>query len=136
MLELKVKAPKVGFDAGWEGKFDFGDTLGEAVDKFGEDVVFSLASSQAGTNCQNACRVAAMALQTEEMTAAGENPTTEDIIAAMEATAASYVPGVKRIAVKSAPSQGDILASIATLDPNSTEFAALVAALQAKADSA
>lgn len=78
--EIKVKAPKVSKQ--WEGVYDFGDNLDEAVAKFGADVVFSGFVSDA--------RIAAQSIAREALEKGKE---AEEIATILDA----WKPGVSRM---------------------------------------
>ena len=59
MLAINVKSNKalaVGMFGEFEGKFDFGKDLDEAVKRFGKDVIYNLASRMVSTDISNKLR--------------------------------------------------------------------------------
>lgn len=130
MLELAIKAPKAEMEEAWEGLFDFGDTLSESCEKWGEDVVFNLARRMCKTDIQNAGRAAVNSLVGED----GSLPDDAAINDCLTKLVDSYRPGVKREAVPKQLSQADVLKAVEQMPAE--QLAALLEAIQQKAQSA
>lgn len=83
--EISVKAPKV--ERNFESTYDFGATLEEAVELFGEDVVFAGFVSSGVIDAQNFIR-----LRLEKKTEEGGFSYSDD---AISADFAEWKPGIK-----------------------------------------
>jgi len=122
-------------DFAWEGEFAFGDTLEEAVNKFGSEVIFDLAKRMCKTDIQNGLRGVGNRLASR-----GEGPegaktpaivTSAEITDAMAKWLGGYRPGVQRTAAPKQLSQRDVERFFADPSKSQEEKLAMLEQLRA-----
>lgn len=144
MLDLKVSVTNAagnidtpnGETLVWEGQYDFGDTLEEAVGKFGSEVIFDLAKRMVTTDIQNGMRgVGRRLADRTEVVDGAEVPmpvSVADVESAMTQWLSGYRPGVQRQAAPKSLSQRDVERFFADPSKSKEEKLALVQQLQAQ----